>query len=59
MESLLYQFGVGGLLFFGGWAVIELSLRRLRQPGIPARWKLLLAGMFLFFLLGQGLLQWL
>ena len=56
MESYLYQYLVGGLVFALGiaaaWRVGELGLER----GAPRRRLLILLGGFLYFALLQGIL---
>jgi hypothetical protein len=58
LTSFLYQFLVGGLIYFSGWTLVELASYRRHGRGIPTRWRLLLAILFLFYFLLQGIPTW-
>ena len=58
MASLLYQFLIGGALFFGSWALVEASARANGRERTPRRWRFAFILLFLGFLLLQGSLTW-
>lgn len=58
MSSLVYQFAIGGLLFFGTWVLVEVAASASGRERMPRRWRLLFALLFLTFLVLQGSLSW-